>query len=242
MEQQREKARRRLTPAERARRRRKRMLRRCAVLAVIVLALLAVLVLAVRGVLWLLAGEKAKPLPQSDTSAYNPADYVFDPADPLLVLVNGNLPQTAEPAAERLCAVETGQEGSTAVLLAPAAAAWEAMRQAAAQEDVALVIAENGGYQGAEQRPEGSEQGTGLALELALPEKKDVEATPAFVWLAAHATDYGFILRYPQEWQAVTGQEYRPQHWRYVGVENARAIRHSGLPLEAFLALQQENG
>jgi len=32
---------------------------------------------------------------------------------------------------------------------------------------------------------------------------------------------------------------YAPWHWRYVGVENAHAIRESGLSLEEFLALER---
>ena len=51
--------------------------------------------------------------------------------------------------------------------------------------------------------------------------------------------EYGFILRYPQDRQAATGIVFEPWHWRYVGVENALAIRASGLSLEEFIALQR---
>ena len=47
------------------------------------------------------------------------------------------------------------------------------------------------------------------------------------------------ILRYPQDRQAATGIVFEPWHWRYVGVENALAIRASGLSLEEFIALQR---
>ena len=56
--------------------------------------------------------------------------------------------------------------------------------------------------------------------------------------LEAYAAEHGFILRWPQERQAATGMVFEPWHWRYVGVENALAIRASGLSLEEFLALQ----
>ena len=41
--------------------------------------------------------------------------------------------------------------------------------------------------------------------------------------------------------QLATGMVYQPWRWRYVGAENARAIRASGLSLEEFLALYQQN-
>ena len=51
--------------------------------------------------------------------------------------------------------------------------------------------------------------------------------------------DNGFILRWPQERQAATGMVFEPWHWRYVGRDNALAIRASGLSLEEYLALEQ---
>ena len=63
--------------------------------------------------------------------------------------------------------------------------------------------------------------------------------TRAYEWLTAYAAEYGFILRYPQDRQAATGIVFEPWHWRYVGVENALAIRASGLSLEEFIALQR---
>ncbi|WP_084101372.1 D-alanyl-D-alanine carboxypeptidase family protein [Demequina sp. NBRC 110051] len=40
-------------------------------------------------------------------------------------------------------------------------------------------------------------------------------------WVAAHSHEYGFIIRYPQGAQAITGYIYEPWHVRYVGVELA---------------------
>ena len=59
--------------------------------------------------------------------------------------------------------------------------------------------------------------------------------TPAQRWLMEHCWEYGFILRYPAEKEAVTGIIYEPWHYRYVGEDNARAIRESGLCLEEWL-------
>lgn len=54
-------------------------------------------------------------------------------------------------------------------------------------------------------------------------------------WLAEHAWDYGFILRYPKNKERITSTSYEPWHYRYVGVEAAREIRDSGLTLEEYL-------
>ena len=52
--------------------------------------------------------------------------------------------------------------------------------------------------------------------------------------------EYGFILRYPKDAEAVTEITYEPWHWRYVGPENAALIQQSGLCLEDAVALLQK--
>lgn len=88
-----------------------------------------------------------------------------------------------------------------------------------------------------------SEQGTGYCADILSPDctEKTAEfaSTRAYEWLTAYAADYGFILRWPEERQSATGMVYAPWHWRFVGVENARAIRVSGLSLEEFVALER---
>lgn len=56
-----------------------------------------------------------------------------------------------------------------------------------------------------------------------------------YEWLAEHAWDYGFILRYPEGKEAITGTSYEPWHYRYVGVEAAKEIRDLGVTLEEYL-------
>ena len=89
-----------------------------------------------------------------------------------------------------------------------------------------------------------SEHNCGLAADLNCPEFTSLdtgfEDTEAFRWLCAHAEEYGFILRYPKDAEAVTEITYEPWHWRYVGPENAALINQSGLCFEdAIAALQQ---
>ena len=89
-----------------------------------------------------------------------------------------------------------------------------------------------------------SEHNCGLAADLNSPEHTDLtegfENTEAFRWLSAHAVEYGFILRYPKNAEAVTEITYEPWHWRYVGPENAALIQQSGLCLEDAVALLQK--
>lgn len=87
-----------------------------------------------------------------------------------------------------------------------------------------------------------SEHNTGLAVDVGSITNQrievDFENEPEFKWLQEHAAEYGFILRYPKDKQAITGVTYEPWHYRYVGVENAKKIQESGLTLEEYLSKQ----
>lgn len=62
--------------------------------------------------------------------------------------------------------------------------------------------------------------------------------TPQGIWLAANAWRFGFVIRYPQGKQAVTGYIYEPWHIRYVGVELSTEMHNTGvLTLEEFFGL-----
>ncbi len=88
-------------------------------------------------------------------------------------------------------------------------------------------------------RPGHSEHQTGLALDInAASSRACFEKTPAFAWLKEHCAEYGFILRYPEDKQAVTGYRFEPWHYRYVGVDIAKACMEQGLCYEEYLALQ----
>ena len=88
-------------------------------------------------------------------------------------------------------------------------------------------------------RPGHSEHQTGLALDINVASSKaHFENTKAFAWLKAHCAEYGFILRYDQGKEGVTGYRFEPWHYRYVGVDIAKAIMEQGLCYEEYLALQ----
>ncbi len=84
--------------------------------------------------------------------------------------------------------------------------------------------------------PGSSEHNLGYAMDIVVVEEW-FDGTNEFKWLMENAQDYGFILRYPKDKQDITRVIYEPWHWRYVGVENAKKIKESGLCLEEYLGV-----
>jgi len=85
-------------------------------------------------------------------------------------------------------------------------------------------------------RPGHSEHQTGLAIDVNTIDDSFAD-TPEAVWLANHAHEYGFIIRYPKGKESITGYKYEPWHIRYLGVEKATDVYNSGLTLEEYLGI-----
>ncbi len=89
-------------------------------------------------------------------------------------------------------------------------------------------------------RPGNSEHHTGLAVDIVTPSYQVLDSgfagTPAAQWMAEHSAEYGFILRYPQGKEELTGVAWEPWHFRYVGIESAKEIYKEEICLEEFLA------
>lgn len=88
-------------------------------------------------------------------------------------------------------------------------------------------------------RPGFSEHQTGLAMDISTPSihnrlDETFAATPEGKWLADHASEYGFIIRYPKDKSEITGYAYEPWHVRYVGKELAGKLNDNGLSLEEY--------
>jgi D-alanyl-D-alanine carboxypeptidase len=86
-----------------------------------------------------------------------------------------------------------------------------------------------------------SEHETGLAIDVSglngkCPATDCFANTPEAKWLAEHAHEYGFIIRYPQGKQSITGYQYEPWHLRYVGIAIAQEIHAKGITLEEYSA------
>lgn len=86
--------------------------------------------------------------------------------------------------------------------------------------------------------PGTSDHHTGLALDIVTPEHQVLNhafaGTPAARWMAGHSTEYGFVIRFPEDKQEITGITYEPWHLRYVGEEHARVMREQNLCLEEY--------
>lgn len=78
-----------------------------------------------------------------------------------------------------------------------------------------------------------SEHQTGLAIDFTdnpanAQETVEFANTDAGRWLYEHAHEYGFILRYPEGKEDITGYTYEPWHYRYVGTDVANAMYEQG--------------
>ena len=62
-----------------------------------------------------------------------------------------------------------------------------------------------------------------------------IDVNPEMLQVIAAITDFGFILRYPEGKEDVTGIPYEPWHYRYIGVDSALEWKESGLVLCKFL-------
>ena len=86
--------------------------------------------------------------------------------------------------------------------------------------------------------PGASEHQIGLALDIVCNDYMSLDEgfgdTKAGKWLAANSCRFGFILRYPEGKENITGIEYEPWHFRYVGKAAATVIMEQGISLEEF--------
>ena len=91
--------------------------------------------------------------------------------------------------------------------------------------------------------PGTSEHHSGLAMDIVSGDYytkysdlvEAFENEPEAVWLRENCARFGFILRFPKDKTDITGINYEPWHFRFVGEEHARTIMDQGLCLEEYL-------
>lgn len=94
--------------------------------------------------------------------------------------------------------------------------------------------------------PGTSEHQSGLALDVSCP-SLNMQLIPEFAataegkWLARNASLFGFILRYPENKESVTGIPYEPWHIRYVTRELSSYLKLTGMTLEEYLDFPAKN-
>ncbi|MGG1685202.1 D-alanyl-D-alanine carboxypeptidase family protein [Pseudalkalibacillus sp. NRS-1564] len=86
-----------------------------------------------------------------------------------------------------------------------------------------------------------SEHQTGLTMDISTPSlgsslTEEFGNTPEGKWVAEHAHEYGFVVRYLKGKEDITGYQYEPWHVRYVGKEAASDVHEAGVTLEEFFS------
>ncbi|MGJ9372943.1 M15 family metallopeptidase [Nesterenkonia sp. CF4.4] len=208
-------------------------------------------------------GNSAEPSPEP-TPAPTPErarDPSWDP-DSVHVLVNAQNPlEPKDHAPADLVAPEVRTTADNQLLLRePAAEALAQLIDAAGADG--QVLAMTSGYRsydaqagiyanrhaavGTEEtdelvaRPGYSEHQTGLAADVISIENPDCiqgdcfADTPEGAWVAEHAADHGFVIRYLEGAQEITGYDFEPWHLRYVGQDTAQEVAAEGLTLEEY--------
>lgn len=181
--------------------------------------------------IWVVSNKK-RPL--------NPADFAPNDLSMPQSVENEFSQPLREPAAR---AVER--------MVADAAAAGIPMRIISAYRDYATQVSLYNRYVARDgqaaadtysARPGHSEHQTGLAVDFDDHGQCYLNAcfadTAAGQWLAANASNYGFINRYPNGAEAITGFTFEPWHYRYVGPELATEMKRTNTAtLEQFFDL-----
>jgi D-alanyl-D-alanine carboxypeptidase len=95
-------------------------------------------------------------------------------------------------------------------------------------------------------RPGTSEHQTGLAMDITaesvnLQLDDNFGKTKEGQWLAQNAHRFGFIIRYPEGMENITGYFFEPWHVRYLGVNLATNVYNSGLTLEEYFMSLENN-
>ena len=91
--------------------------------------------------------------------------------------------------------------------------------------------------------PGKSEHQTGMAADICTSEMvnkygslpEEFSETETYEWLYKHCSDYGFILRYPEDKAEITGITFEPWHYRYVGEKYAKEIMSRKICLEEYI-------
>lgn len=193
--------------------------------------------------------EKPKTaLPQVSSKDWN---LILVNRDNKLAELNPQLVDVEEIKVDSRIAEQTRQFLAAARALAPEESLISGYRSVAEQtelynERVAQLEATGLPHEEAEKQvqtqvqvPGASEHQTGLAIDMSLPSGQSEELAKQLVALAPQ---FGFVLRYPEGKNAITGVDYENWHFRYVGVENAQYMAKHQLVLEEYIQKLKEAG
>lgn len=197
--------------------------------------------------------EQTKPKPTENS---RPVTYSTEEAASLTVVVNKKhkLPSDYAPILETVAGFDMRTEAAQAMqsLLTAAQDAGVPMKIISGYRSYETQVStyqywvdQDGKAQAdrSSARAGHSEHQTGLAADLGMPDGS-CELLICFgdtaqgKWLADHAQDYGFIIRYESDTESKTGYQYEPWHIRYLGTETANAVVASGKTLDEYFGVE----
>ena len=93
-------------------------------------------------------------------------------------------------------------------------------------------------------RPGSSEHQTGLGFDIGGADSSKYASvrfngSKEAQWLSENADKFGFILRFLDGKEDITGYMHESWHYRYIGTEYSTRIKNSGLALEEYLGLDR---
>ena len=197
--------------------------------------------------------EKKEEKPKTDLPQASSKDWnlVLVNRDNKLAELNPQLVDVEEIKVDSRIAEQTKQFLAAARAVAPEESLISGYRSVEEQtelynERVAQLEATGLSHEEAEaqaqaqvQVPGASEHQTGLAIDMSAPNGQSEEVAQQIIALAPQ---YGFVLRYPEGKNAITGVDYENWHFRYVGVENAQYMVKHQLVLEEYIQKLKEAG
>ena len=197
--------------------------------------------------------EKKEEKPKTDLPQVSSKDWnlVLVNRDNKLAELNPQLVDVEEIKVDSRIAEQTKQFLAAARAIAPEESLISGYRSVEEQteiynERVAQLEATGLPHEEAERQaqtqvqvPGASEHQTGLAIDMSAPNGLSEEVVQQIIALAPQ---YGFVLRYPEGKNAITGVDYENWHFRYVGVENAQYMVKHQLVLEEYIQKLKEAG
>ncbi|MBZ2154538.1 M15 family metallopeptidase [Streptococcus australis] len=197
--------------------------------------------------------EKKEEKPKTDLPQVSTKDWnlVLINRDNKLAELNPQLVDVEEIKVDSRIAEQTKQFLAAARAIAPEESLISGYRSVEEQtelynERVAQLEATGLSHEEAERQaqaqvqvPGASEHQTGLAIDMSAPNGLSEEVVQQIIALAPQ---YGFVLRYPEGKNAITGVDYENWHFRYVGVENAQYMVKHQLVLEEYIQKLKEAG
>ena len=176
-----------------------------------------------------------------------PADLVLmtDLCDPGLIKIKYPETQAVRTAVEALVTMlEAARADGITKWQCSAAYRSYAEQEKLLNNKINSYLKKNGGWSRSRARraalktvaePGASEHHLGLAFDVNVPGKSAFAGTKQCTWLHANCWEYGFIVRYPEGKQEITGFTPEAWHIRYVGREHAMIMWEEDLCLEEYL-------